>query len=169
MKINKLAGSILILNNLAGTEAFTPTPSRVHFNTHHRHGQLLKLRAADKEFVNDGPFFFMQPFLSILGFQEGRTTNYGPTIAVKESDVPTEEEQQRRREQAKSDMTNIGLDERDRRKYAGEIATKVSIGYAIFSSLFLDDGTIHGSLARFAVILPLFLSVGFTKSSEKGL
>lgn len=88
---------------------------------------------------------------------------------MKESDIPSEEEQQRRREQAESDMTNIGMDERDRRKYAGEIAAKVSIGYAIVSSLFLDDGTVHGSLARFAIILPLFFSVGFTKSSEKGL
>jgi hypothetical protein len=172
MRINKLAGSIVILSNTLTTDAFTPTPSRVHSNTaaHHRHGQLLELNAAaNKEFVNDGPFFFMKPFLSVLGFQEGRTTNFGPTIAVKESDIPSEEEQQRRREQAESDMTNIGMDERDRRKYAGEIAAKVSIGYAIVSSLFLDDGTVHGSLARFAIILPLFFSVGFTKSSEKGL
>mmetsp|Transcript_16370 Transcript_16370/g.24487 ORF Transcript_16370/g.24487 Transcript_16370/m.24487 type:complete len:177 (+) Transcript_16370:294-824(+) len=176
MRINKHAGSIMLLASLAVTDAFTPTPSLVHCTRSpgaHRPQLPLRgvvtLKAANKEFVNDGLFFFMEPFLSILGFQEGRTTNYGPTIAVKESDIPSEEEQQQRREKARLEMTNIGQDERERRINAGEISKKVAIGYAIFSSLFLDDGTIHGSLSRFAIILPLFFAVGFKKSGEKGL
>ena len=176
MRINKRAGSIVLLASIGVTDAFTPTPSLVQCSRRpgsHRQQlplrEVVTLKAVNKEFVNDGAFSFMEPFLSVLGFQEGRTTNYGPTIPVNESEFPSEEEQQQRREKAKSEMTNIGTDERERRTNVGDISYKVAAGYAIFSSLFLDDGTIHGSLSRFAIILPLFFAVGFKTSGEKGL
>lgn len=176
MLINKRAGSIVLLASLGVTDAFTPTPSLVQCSrrpSSHRQQlplrEVVTLKAVNKEFVNDGAFSFMEPFLSVLGFKEGRTTNYGPTIPVNESEFPSEEEQQQRREKAKSEMTNIGTDERERRTNVGDISYKVAAGYAVFSSLFLDDGTIHGSLSRFAIILPLFFAVGFKTSGEKGL
>jgi len=111
----------------------------------------------------------MQPVLPLIGFQEGKTTFYGPAVQVKESDYPSEEEQDARRIKAKEEMTNIGQDERDRRRYAGEIAYKVTIAYALLSSLFLDDGSFSGHLVRFAVVLPLFFAAGYTKSADSGL
>jgi hypothetical protein len=111
----------------------------------------------------------MQPALSILGFREGTTTFYGPTVPVQESDYPTEQEQQRRRDKAREEMTNIGPEERDRRRYAGEIATRISIGYAIFSSLLLDHGDFMGHVHRFLIVVPLFLALGYKKSAERGL
>lgn len=111
----------------------------------------------------------MQPVLPLIGFQEGKTTFYGPAVQVKESDYPSEEEQDARRIKAKEEMTNIGQDERDRRRYAGEIAYKVTIAYALLSSLFLDDGSFSGHMARFAVVLPLFFAAGYTKSADSGL
>lgn len=127
------------------------------------------LNALSEEFQNDGPFFFMQPFLPLFGFTEGKTTYFGPGIDVQKSDYPIEEEQIARRLKAEKEMTNIGQDERDRRRLAGKIAYKVAIAYGIASSLFLDDGSSSGHLARFAIILPLFFASGFTKSADKGL
>ena len=110
----------------------------------------------------------MQPTLSLIGFQEGKTTYYGPAIDVDPSDYPSDEEQQKRRQLATEQMYNIGDEERQRRKEAGELFQKISIAYAIFTSL-TDDGGIGGIIARFAVALPLFLAVGYTKSAESGL
>merc|ERR1712194_53678 len=126
----------------------------------------LRLNAVEKEFENNGAFFFMQPFFSVLGFQEGRSTFYGRTVKVQESDYPSAEEQRARRAQATEELTNIGPGERNRRRVAGEIAYKVAIGYALFSALCLDDGSLDGTLARFAVVLPLFFASGYTKSAD---
>ena len=120
--------------------------------------------AASKEFVNDGPFFFMQPFLEVLGFKEGSTTFYGPAKAVNPQDYPSTEEQLRLRQKAAEEIVNINQDERDRRIYAGNIAYKVSFAYAIFAGLFLQD-----PLLRFLIVLPLFFAVGYTKSGQEGL
>jgi len=155
----------LLLTSLTVTDAFTnPRPAAYTSSTH-----KLRLNAVEKEFENDGPFSLMQPFLPLFGFSEGRTTYFGPGIEVKESDYPSEEEQQARREKAKEEMMNIGQEERDRRRLGGEIAYKAAISYAIVSSLILDDGSFSGHLARFAVVLPLFFASGYTKSAESGL
>ena len=163
MRIHRQVG--LLLTGVACTNAFiTPTPSAKIV------GRTLEpLSAVEKKFENDGLFSFMQPVLPLIGFSEGRTTYYGPAVKVDESDYPSEEEQQMRREKAEEEMTNIGQDERDRRRYAGEIAYKVSIGYAIVSSLFLDDGSFNGHIARFLLVLPLFFASGYTKSADTGL
>ena len=104
-------------------------------------------------FTNDGLFAWMQPYLDLFGFVEGNTVYYGPGVAVDESKFPSKEEQQRLREEAEENMMNIGLEERERRRQAGDIAYKVVFAYAILSSIFLDDGTISGNLARFAIAL----------------
>lgn len=163
---------------LSNTLCYTSSP-HCHYTkkNHSRSRLLLPLKISPtpdnnddkKDFVNDGPFSFMQPALSILGFNEGTTTYYGPTIPVNESDYPTQEEQQKRREKAREEMTNIGPEERNRRRSAGELATKVSIGYAIFSSLVLDHGDLNGHLSRFFIVVFLFFALGYKKSAEKGL
>jgi hypothetical protein len=165
MRIQCSAIALLLASNALLSEAFTiPTPA-----TSHAVSRSFRLNAVEKEFKNDGLFFFMEPALSLLGFKEGRTTYFGPTIDVDEKDFPSEEEQQARREKAEEEMFNIGQDERDRRRRGGEIAYKVAAAYAIASSLFLDDGSFEGHLARFGIVLPLFFAFGYTESADRGL
>jgi len=169
MRIRNHAKEAFLLVSLMVSEAFTMPRPKHTFAAAHLSSSSSLLKAAEKEFENDGAFFFMQPFLSVFGFQEGRSSIYGPTVEVKESDYPNEEEQQARRAKAEEDMTNIPIEERDRRRFAGEAAYKVAIGYAFFSALFLDDGSFDGTLARFAVVLPLTFASGYIKSADRGL
>ncbi|GFH56934.1 hypothetical protein CTEN210_13410 [Chaetoceros tenuissimus] len=137
------------------TQSRAPTPSFQRTSTS---------LAASKEFVNDGKFFFMQPFLQVLGFKEGTTTFYGPAKNLDPKDYPSTEEQMKLRQKASADMVNINQEERDRRIYAGNISYKISVAYAIFAGLFLQD-----PLSRFLIVLPLFFAVGYTKSGQEGL
>lgn len=121
------------------------------------------------KFRNDGLFSWMQPYLDLFGFTEGNTVYYGPGIKVDESKFPSQDEQERLREKAKEDMMNIGTEERERRRVGGDIATKVVIAYSLVSSIFLDDGSLGGHLARFAIVMPLFFAYGYTKSADTGL
>mmetsp|Transcript_19473 Transcript_19473/g.29179 ORF Transcript_19473/g.29179 Transcript_19473/m.29179 type:complete len:219 (-) Transcript_19473:319-975(-) len=120
-------------------------------------------------FENDGLFAWMQPYLDLFGYTEGKTTYYGPGVPVDESKFPSEEEQKKLREKAAEDMMNIGMEERERRRQGGEIAYKAAIAYSLISSIILDDGSFGGHLARFAVIMPLFFAFGYTKSADTGL
>lgn len=122
-----------------------------------------------EEFVNDGLFAWMKPYLDLFGFVEGNTVYYGPGVAVDSSTFPSIQEQERLRKEAEENMMNIGVDERERRRQAGEIAYKLVVVYAILSSVFLDDGSIGGHFARFAIALPLFFANGYIKSAETGL
>merc|ERR1712154_86868 len=119
-----------------------------------------------KAFTNDGLFAWMQPYLDLFGFVEGNTVYYGPGVAVDESQFPSKEEQQKLQEEAEQNMMNIGIEERERRRQAGDIAYKVVFAYAILSSIFLDDGTISGNLARLAIAMPLFFAAGYSKSAD---
>ena len=105
------------------------------------------------KFENDGLFAWMQPYLDLFGFVEGNTVYYGPGVAIDPSKIPSEEEQERLRKVAVKNMMNIGIDERERRRQGGEIATKVAIGYAILSSIFLDDGSFGGHFVRLGLAL----------------
>jgi hypothetical protein len=131
-------------------------------------------------FKNDGLFSWMKPFLDLFGYVEGNTVYNGVGVSMDKSnssnsdnsdieDIPSLEVQIERRKEAEENMMNIGMVERMRRGQAGEIAYKAVFGYGILSSIFLDDGSIGGSLARFAIILPLFFATGYTKSAETGL
>ena len=108
----------------------------------------------NEKFVNDGFFSWMQPFLNNFGYVEGKSVYLGgPGSIVEKSNFPSTEEQEILRNEARENMMNIGMEERERRRDAGQVAYKVVIGYAIFSSLFLDDGSIGGHLARFTIAL----------------
>lgn len=106
-----------------------------------------------EKFVNDGLFAWMQPYLDLFGYVEGNTVVYGAGSALDKSNFPSAVEQELLRKEAKDNMMNIGTEERKRRREAGQLAYKLVIGYSIFSSIFLDDGTISGNLARFAIAL----------------
>lgn len=93
---------------------------------------------------------------------------YGPGVPVDESKFPSEEEQKRLREKAQEDMVNIGMAERERRRQGGEIAYKVAIAYSLVSSIFLDDGSFGGHLARFAIVMVRILQrINHSCLSEK--
>mmetsp|Transcript_9983 Transcript_9983/g.11614 ORF Transcript_9983/g.11614 Transcript_9983/m.11614 type:complete len:248 (-) Transcript_9983:476-1219(-) len=108
---------------------------------------------AKEPFINDGLFGWMQPYLDLFGFVEGKTVYYGPGVPVDELKFPSTEKQQELRKIAREEMTNISMGERNRRREGGEIATMVAIFYALFSSIFLDDGEFSGHLARFAIAM----------------
>lgn len=154
---------IIALNACAlySIQAFAPIQTKIA-------SRSMLVLGSTNNFNNQGPFSFMQPTLSLIGFQEGKTTFYGPAIDVDPSDYPSDEEQQKRRQLAQEQMYNIGEEERRRRKEAGELFQKISLAFAIVTSL-TDDGGIGGMVARFAVAFPLFLAVGYTKSAESGL
>jgi len=160
MKIQCLAATLAIIGQNPADAFFSPNQRKTFRVSSTSLNQ-------QKGFVNDGAFSFMQPFLGL--FEEGKTTNYGVPLTVDEADIPSEEEQIMRRTKAAKNMTNIGVEERERRGDAANIFQKITIGYAFYSSLFLDDGEISGHLARFAIVLPLFFTFGFKKSAESGL
>ncbi len=110
-------------------------------------------KTTTEQFKNDGLFSWMQPYLDLFGFVEGNTVYYGPGVAVDPTKVPSKEEQERLRQEAMENMMNIGVDERERRREAGKIATMVAIGYALLSSIVLDDGTLEGHFVRLGVAL----------------
>ena len=123
-------------------------------------------------FENDGMFSWMIPFMGMMGMDDGKVLKYGiltsePSDEGRESSSP--EEVMAAREQAMNKMTNIGMKERRRRDQVGNILIPLTAGYAVVSALLLDDGTIVGRLARFAIVLPLFLTRGYKLSAETGL
>ncbi len=116
----------------------------------------LKTSSAESKeapFVNDGLFAWMQPYLDLFGFVEGNTVYYGPGVAADPSKAPSTEDQERLRADAIESMTNIGADERERRREGGEIASRAAIAYALVSSIFLDDGSLEGHFVRLGLAL----------------
>jgi len=116
---------------------------------------------------NDGPFAWMVTYLNLIGFKEGNTlVGAMPTSPTKKL---SDEEALAMREKATEELTNIGPEERERRAKLGKILLVVAAGYAAISAIFLDDGSITGHLAKFAVVAPLFFGRGFQLSAESGL
>ena len=133
--------------------------------------QLNKQEERVEDFENDGMFSWMIPYLGMIGMNDGRTLKYGflTSDADEKQQLSSPEEAAAARRQAISKMTNIGTEERQRRDQAGDVMIPLTAAYAVFSSLLLDDGSINGHLARFAIVLPLFLSRGYKLSAEVGL
>lgn len=129
--------------------------------------------ASSEEFQNDGLFGWMGMYLDMLGMEEGKVPKFGFLASDPDVDdtTPTNDaEAAASRQNAVDNMTNIGMQERERRDKAGDVAVLVTVAYAIVSSLFLDDGSLFGGhLVRFAIVVPLFLAMGYKKSAETGL
>ena len=108
-----------------------------------------------------GPFWISQWKIT-CGSNPNRSPDYD-TLKL------TQEEISERRAAAERDLTNISPEERERRAEVAQVALKVCGGYAIFSSLVLDNGDIGGHFARFLVIFPLFVYRGYDLSAKSGL
>lgn len=119
---------------------------------------------------NKGPFAWMVPYLGFFGFIEGNTLI--GAVPVKANSVATNlsnEEIAEVKKKAVEEMTNIGMDERERRNKLGSKFLAAGFVYAIFSSLFWDDGMLSGHLVKLGV-LPFFaLGRSLKLSSELGL
>jgi hypothetical protein len=122
------------------------------------------------EFDNNGPLAWMQTYLDLLGVKEGKSVFFGPIpVNVDESKRTTHDEATKRRETAARDLTNINMDERQRRDQAGSIMWVVSALYIAWASLIADDGGLSGHLLRFLSVVPTFLAVGYKLSAKTGL
>jgi hypothetical protein len=125
----------------------------------------------DDGFENDGPFSWMIPYLGMMGMEDGKILTYG--VLTSDPDTTQQslspEEATAARQDAMKLMTNIGVEERRRRDQVGDIMIPLTGAYAVLSSLFLDDGGITGHLARFAIVVPIFLARGYKVSAETGL
>ena len=168
-----------ILSIGARSYAFAPKSTYWHKNQPLiiRRSQISSLddvgtTEVEKSFSNDGPFSWMSPYLGVFGYEEGKSSVYAIPVPVSlesSKDTPTAEEIADRQKEAREKMFNIGPEERERRGEAAKIFRAVTIAYAIYASLVIDQGDVIGHLARFAIILPLFFTIGFQRSAEEGL
>ena len=104
-------------------------------------------------FINNGPFSFMEPFLDIIGFKEGRKMYFAAPLPVDPSNAPSNEEALSLRREATENLMNIGIDERERRREGGNVSFAVAAAYAAYATIVLDDGGVGGHFARLAVVL----------------
>jgi hypothetical protein len=126
--------------------------------------EKTKQEGQTNTFENNGPFSWMEGFMG--AFEEGKTMTL---VAPLKDGVVSEEQATKQRQEFTDNLQNIGMDERERRRKAGEIAAAVTAAYAIWASLIGDQGDLGGHLLRFLTIIPLFLTVGFKKSADSGL
>jgi len=162
MRFHRLCSKILVLFLLEdSTNAFS-SPSR----------KVKPIKSEQpptaEPFVNDGSFSPMVQFLEMGGFKEGKTTFLGPPIPVDETKFPTDEKSNEMRLMAEKSMTNIGMEERERRISAGNFALIVAAIYAVWASI-VDEDDFIGHLTRLGVFIPLAFGSGYRKSGEAGL
>jgi hypothetical protein len=175
---------VALLGLCCSTSAFAPvrplsratsaSPGAVALRMSTPPSNEASMRAKDQEttgFQNDGPFGWMGMYMDMFGMSEGKVIKYGFLSSDPDTDSPppTSKEQAAARQKAIDNMTNIGTEERQRRDEVGDIVTRLTVAYAVVSSLFLDDGSLGGHLARFAIVLPIFLARGYKLSAETGL
>jgi hypothetical protein len=120
--------------------------------------------------VNNGQLAGLSPYLDKLGLKEGKSVYLGGlAIDVDESKRNSEEEATALRQKSTEDLTNIGMDERERRDKAGNVIWAVSAAYVVWASIFADDGGLSGHFLRFLSVIPLFLADGYKVSAKTGL
>lgn len=117
-----------------------------------------------EDFVNDGPFSFISNFMG--AWEDGKTMNL---VVPGEGKKLSEEEAAKQTKEFTNNLQNIGIDERERRRKAGDIMKIVTAVYVIWASLIGDNGDLTGHFVRFMSVVPLFFAVGLQKSAEKGL
>jgi len=175
----------VVMGTATAVHAFAPGTAYIRYNNDVHQIQSLKTTSfllsspsndvsstsdTTNDFQNDGLFSWMIPFLGTFGFTEGKSSVYAiPMSLPADTIIPSEKEIAKRQSEAAENMFNIGPQERERRSEASKIAFAVTIGYAILSSLKLDQGDIMGHLVRFGIIIPGFIAVGLRKSAELGL
>lgn len=120
-----------------------------------------------EQFVNDGAMAWMQPFLGTFGMTEGKSLNYALPLEAKAT--TTDEQAALLRKEAASNLTNIGMDERERRGQAAKVFAVLTTVYAVWAAIIVDDGGLAGHVVRFGIVLPLFFTFGYKLSEETGL
>lgn len=126
-----------------------------------------KVPQTQKElFANDGPFSWMTPFL--FAYQDGKSLAAG--IPVEKSSQSSSAENTTKDRQGNAEkLMNIGMEERERRRNAGDVFLVITSVYVLWASLIADHGDFAGHILRFMTVLPLFFTVGFKKSADSGL
>jgi hypothetical protein len=125
-----------------------------------------KQDATKETFVNDGLFSFMQNFLTL--HEDGKSMAYGIPVAADESRRSSPEKVAAEREEYAKKLMNIGMEERERRRNAGETFQVVTAVYICWAAL-IDQGDFTGHILRFLVVLPLFFAVGYRLSADEGI
>ena len=122
------------------------------------------------EFVNDGLFSWMTPYLNLFGIQEGKSVWFGPIpVDIDTSNQPSMEQAAQLRKEAADNLMNIGMDERERRAQASNVFAVLTAVYMTVSTLALDHGDLNGHLLRFMSVIPLFFTTGYKLSADTGL
>lgn len=121
-----------------------------------------------ENFVNDGGFAWMAPYLTAMGIQPGKTVKYGP-IAFDAYVTVSAEESEKRRAQATLELVNIGPDERQRRSQASRVMYFVAVLYTLWATFLADNGEFAGHVLRFLTVIPFFFAYGYQKSAETAL
>ncbi|GAX28474.1 hypothetical protein FisN_38Hh033 [Fistulifera solaris] len=137
---------------------------------HHRAGpaRLPPVNETSGEFVNDGSFAWMAPYLTAIGIEPGKTIKYGP-IAFDAYVTVSAEEAEQRKAQATLELVNIGPDERERRSQASRVMYFVAVLYTLWATFLGDDGSFAGHVFRFLTVIPFFLAYGYQRSAETAL
>jgi len=149
---------------------FSEPPAVNEASTTSGKGEELGSAQQMDEFQNDGIFSWMGMYLDIMGLDEGKVPKYGFLASAPDVDTkPTTSEAATDRQEAIDNMTNISTQERKRRGELGDVVTRITVAYAVIFSLFLDDGSFGGHLARFSIVLPIFFALAYKRSAETGL
>lgn len=162
--------------------AFAPHSSRIRhpslYSKHkknknnHEHADQPLLPPAHEttsdEFVNDGGFAWMAPYLTAMGIEPGKTVKYGP-IAFDAYVTVSADESDKRKAQATLELVNIGPDERQRRSQASRVMYFVAVLYTLWATFLGDNGEFGGHVLRFLTVIPFFFAYGYQKSAETAL
>lgn len=114
------------------------------------------------DFQNEGPFSWLIPYSSLMGYQPGKTLVGGlsttPTTRTTTTIDAEEDNEELLRQQAASSLMNISEKERNTRIQYGNYMYGAAALYATYSTIVLDDGlSIAGNLLRFVGLFPLLL------------
>lgn len=194
MKFGLLAvGLLTAAGGLPGSSSFQPRPScsagvfsRSQFNrlqavetdgvielavvAEEQDGTPPTTSEKKREFENKGRLFSWIPmYLELFGMTEGKSLNYAIPLNVDESRRSSPAESARLKKEAAENLQNIGIDERNRRAEAAKIFAAISILYAGWAGIIVDDGDLIGHIVRFGVVFPLFFAEGMRRSAESGL
>lgn len=127
-------------------------------------------RTSSDIFVNDGPLAGFPAALELIGLTEGKSIAFGMfSKEVDHGQVVSEDEAIKRRANAAAELVNIDMEERYRRKQAGDILTVVAAVYILWATLIADDGGLLGHLIRAVSFFPVFFAYAYKQSAKLGV
>ena len=183
----KVLGVVLLAAAATGGSAFTSTISRKGWSrpvpclvkmsedafaasegtTSTATENLPDIKANKEMFDNDGLFSWMQSFF--LFHEDGKSMKYFVPVDADSTSRKTPEQVAAQKREFSKDLMNIGMEERERRRNAGDIFTVVTAAYVCWAALVVDQGDLLGHILRFLSVLPLFFAVGLKESADRGL